>query len=686
MRFWQAGAALAGAVLVLASVLACDAAQSPPAGPRRLPVLETTRSVHLLSAAEAARSQRVHLRAVVTYYDPYIDFRHGALFVHDSSGCVFVVVPARPILPLRPGTLVDIAGVSAPGDYAPIVLATRVRPEGQGQLPARAEAATLSQLLSGSLDGQWVEIEGRVHAVRFNSGDVTLDVATIQGTIAATSVRQNGVDYDGLVDAMVRIRGNEAPVFNRRRQMVGTRIFFPSLETVAIVEPAPRDPFATPALPVAQLLRFAPSEPLPHRVHVRGTVTLQWPGSILCIQQPGGSLCMWTDEVSRAKAGDVVDALGFPTVRGYEPTLEDVTLRLAGRASPVSPKPLTAAQLFTGAYDGQLIRIDAVTVGQDLAAENPTVMLRAGGFLFPATLPKDTPNGGKLPWKDGSTLRVTGICVAHIDSRATNRDYGIIRADSVKLLLRSESDVQVLHAPSWWNAEHALDALALFGLVALAALAWIVVLRHRVEQQTEALRSSEERLRHLSEHDSLTNLPNRILFNDRLKTAVKAAAKSGGRLALLMVDVDGFKEVNDALGHHTGDRLLCEIANRLSDSVRTADTVARIGGDEFIVLLPDLRELADAETIAAKIVCAVSAPIRAGANLVTVTVSVGVCTWPDGGADFEELMRSADAAMYRAKAGGKNRIHVYRPNMAPVPMKDPASRDRLNDPLPFFGS
>jgi diguanylate cyclase (GGDEF)-like protein len=186
-----------------------------------------------------------------------------------------------------------------------------------------------------------------------------------------------------------------------------------------------------------------------------------------------------------------------------------------------------------------------------------------------------------------------------------------------------------------------------------------VVLRRRVEQQTRALRSSEERLRHLSEHDALTRLPNRVLLNDRLNMALKRAERTEERLGLIMVDVDKFKDINDTFGHLAGDRVLCELAKRIVRSVRATDTVARIGGDEFVVLLPELHNLPEAGAIAAKIVASISRPFNIEPTQLSVTASVGVCIYPDAGTDAEMLLQNADAAMYGVKVHGRNGYEVY---------------------------
>ncbi len=624
-------------------------------------IMLTARGVHNLSPEDAAQDLPVHLRAVVTYYDPYIDVRHGAIFVHDASGGVFVSVPARPILSIKPGTLVDVVGVTNSGDYAPVVSSDQVRPIGQSRLPADPIKASLTQLLTGALDCQWVEVEGRVRSAHLAQHNVVVAIAADGGMLTAVTVREAGVDYDSLVDSIVRIDGNAAPLFNQRRQMVGVHLFFPTLGRVTVIQPAPRDPFAVPAVPVAQLFRFSPDPGLLHRVHVQGTVTLDWPGRVLCIQDARAGICMQTTEAAAVPVGSFVDVVGFPAIDLFKPSLEDAVFRVAGgTAAPPPPIAITPDKAVKGDLDGKLVQIDAELIGRDVAASDPTLMVRAGGVLFPAILPKDVTLGATLPWKDGSLVRITGVSNVQVDSLGTNLSEGAVRPESVHILLRSLDDISILKAPTWWTLEHTYESFSIVGLLVLGSFAWIVVLRHRVALQTRALRGSEERLRHLSEHDVLTGLPNRILLNDRCQTSLKRAVRFQSCLGLLMVDADEFKIVNDALGHLAGDKLLRELADRLCGCVRETDTVARIGGDEFIVLLPDLRIPAEAESIAAKIVAAVAQPYVIDHTQAVITVSVGVVTYPEVGADIDTLMHCADEAMYMAKERGKNSFQVYR--------------------------
>jgi diguanylate cyclase (GGDEF)-like protein len=164
-----------------------------------------------------------------------------------------------------------------------------------------------------------------------------------------------------------------------------------------------------------------------------------------------------------------------------------------------------------------------------------------------------------------------------------------------------------------------------------------------------AMEEQEQHFRGLAYHDELTGLPNQRLFDDRLSLAIAHSSRERSRLAVLYLDLDGFKAVNDSLGHSLGDRVLVELARRIRGSVRGADTVARLGGDEFAVLLPQVTGAADADRVAEKVLSAVRLPFRFDGSEVAISASVGLGLFPDDGESAGALVRSADAAMYRAK-------------------------------------
>ena len=173
---------------------------------------------------------------------------------------------------------------------------------------------------------------------------------------------------------------------------------------------------------------------------------------------------------------------------------------------------------------------------------------------------------------------------------------------------------------------------------------------------------TEGRLRRLAEIDSLTGLPNRALFQDRLQQAMTRAAR-GQPMALLFLDIDHFKSVNDSLGHEAGDRLLQVFAERMQQAVRASDTVARLAGDEFTVILEALHELGDAKMLAKKLVIALRQPMTLAGQTVQVSVSIGLALCRPGESDDAALLRRADTALYEAKRRGRDRFFCAEPEM-----------------------
>jgi diguanylate cyclase (GGDEF)-like protein/PAS domain S-box-containing protein len=173
------------------------------------------------------------------------------------------------------------------------------------------------------------------------------------------------------------------------------------------------------------------------------------------------------------------------------------------------------------------------------------------------------------------------------------------------------------------------------------------------------IKQSQEKLDHLAHHDPLTGLPNRLLLNARLEQAIHRANRKKSQLVVIFLDLDRFKHVNDSLGHMVGDKLLLEAAERLNCAVREDDTVARIGGDEFVLLLEDTHSTHDVTIIAEKIIKSFKRPFELNDNQVSVTASLGICLYPDDGEDSHTLLRNADAAMYQAKEEGRDDYHFY---------------------------
>lgn len=168
---------------------------------------------------------------------------------------------------------------------------------------------------------------------------------------------------------------------------------------------------------------------------------------------------------------------------------------------------------------------------------------------------------------------------------------------------------------------------------------------------------------HLATHDQLTGLVGRAVLQDRIRQAVERARRYGTKVALFVVDLDHFKRINDSLGHWAGDQVLLETASRLRQAVRSSDTVARMGGDEFVVMLEDITALADVEHCANNVARRLAPEMTVEDHLLQVTASIGICVYPDAGADVQQLLKLADAAMYSAKENGRDQFQVFRDEM-----------------------
>lgn len=185
-----------------------------------------------------------------------------------------------------------------------------------------------------------------------------------------------------------------------------------------------------------------------------------------------------------------------------------------------------------------------------------------------------------------------------------------------------------------------------------------------IAQDITERKHHDEKIKHIAQHDALTNLPNRSLLRDRLDMAIAKARRTGKKVGVLLLDLDHFKRINDSLGHHLGDLLLVGVAARLVEAVRASDTVARMGGDEFVIVLPDQNSVQDSFDVAGKLVERIGMPMQIDGHRLQVSASIGVCHFPDDGADSDALLKEADTAMYAAKEAGRHRFVPFSPDMA----------------------
>jgi len=228
-------------------------------------------------------------------------------------------------------------------------------------------------------------------------------------------------------------------------------------------------------------------------------------------------------------------------------------------------------------------------------------------------------------------------------------------------------EVATLRDRSHRDKEHAARAKASLSARTEAQLREanerLVVATMNAQTMAETAEQATEKMSYMAEHDFLTGLPNRTLLTDRLVQSIAFALRHGKKVALIYLDLDHFKHINDSLGHEVGDKLLQSVAKRLQSCVRLSDTVSRQGGDEFVVLLPEIEQQQDATLIAQKLIESMTHPHLISGHRLHVTISIGISIYPDDGKNVEELVRNADTAMYQAKKRGRNTYQLFTPDM-----------------------
>lgn len=359
-------------------------------------------------------------------------------------------------------------------------------------------------------------------------------------------------------------------------------------------------------------------------------------------------------------------AFSLPIPLGYDLALTTLSLAIAVGSSAFALWLVCQSEL-----PFSRLCIGAILMGTGIAAMHYTgmaAMLMEPGIVY-------------IPW-----LFVLSILIAIVASGAALWIAFRLRADTEKVLFARIGASLVMgcaivgmHYTGMAAAEFPIGSIcgaansgmdsqwmAILVIVVSLAVFAIALIISMLDVRTSILANSLDQanseLIHLALHDTLTQLPNRILLNDRLEHAVAKAARKNSRFALFFMDLDGFKAINDVYGHHVGDELLIQVAARITDSVRQEDTVARLGGDEFVVLI-ESGEPEESATLAQRLIEGISKPYLINGIKVQVSTSIGVALFPDDGADTHELMVNADAAMYHAKQSGRNDYYFFEKAM-----------------------
>ena len=610
--------------------------------------LSSVASIRHLTPEQATQKVPVHLVGVVTALSGF----GQSFFVQD--GTAGIAVDRTDTLEVHVGDQVEITGVSNPGYFAPTVISSKVVIQGQSPLP-RPLPVTYVKLNGGLQDSQWVEVEGVVHTARMGTvfDKETLILGLDVGGNAVKLLIQDyaGIDYQHLVDAEVRVRGVAATEFNEKRQFLGISFFVPRRSDLEVLQPANPDPFAGPTLPVRNAYLFGQ---VPHRVKVAGIVTWQNPGHFLFIQEGEDGIGVKVASPEVLELGTPIEVAGFPAMGEYAPILEGAIFRVVGKPHPISPIRIHASEVILqdsyfnrARHDGQLVQIQGKVIESRYEGVIRTLIMGEQNQIFEAVLAGAGVNAKRI-LPNGSIVSLTGVCTIVSDEEHSPTSF--------EIKLRSEEDIVIVKKASWWTAVHALWILSLAVAGMVIVVLWVLVLRNRVERQTYLIRKSEERFRELAERDVLTGLPNRLGLEEHISACLQRCQENQRRAAVMTIDIDRFKHINDTYGHAAGDECLKVVASRLRNAGPETDTIARTGGEEFTLVAGGLNSAEDAERISSAILDLFRDPVVLGELEIVVTVSVGCGIYPDDGVETAELLKRSDQALYEAKRTGRNRV------------------------------
>lgn len=464
------------------------------AGQRQAPVpgstLTTALEVHRLPLSAAQRAYPVHLRAVVTYFDPV----GHLLFVQDASDGIFVELSEKEKAPMRAGDEVEVAGVTT-ADFAPNVAQARIRVLGHPGLPA-PKTGRFGIASWGREDCHWIELDGVVQRVARGKADALLTLAWGNDTYKA-HVLASPASLAHLVDAEVTLQGVCGALFNGKHQMLGIQMFVPGTECIRVLRAPSPDPFSMAATPIADLMQFSRAHDMGHRVRLRGTVTYPNRSGFTWLRDATGGVMIQDHDAGGLAAGDLVDVVGFPAIAGFSPALRGARVKRLQPGAPPAPVPVTSLQAMKGDLDGQLVQIEGKLIDRLQQPAEQVLSVKAGEMVFTAHLPS---GGAARPLQPGTRLRLTGICSVEVE-----QSHDLIVPRTFRLLLRSPADVEILGRPPLLTADRVVPILAGAALLTIAALAWVGLLRKRVRVQTFALTAQTVQLQaaHRSTRDAL---------------------------------------------------------------------------------------------------------------------------------------------------------------------------------------
>ncbi len=435
------------------------------------PVLTTANQVHSMPADQARLALPVRLRATVTYFAP----GGPHLVVQDKTGGVYVTNCPPGRLSLKAGQLVDLDGVTDAGDFAPVISFKRVQVRGDGTLP-QPRRILEDELFSGAVDSEWVEVHGLISSVDLSGPTPVLGLRASDHQIRLLFPAKDD-QLNSLLYSAVTVRGVAAPRFNLKRQILGAELRVPGRSFIRVDQPGAVPPLRN----ISQLLQAVPPAK-DDLIRVRAVVVLSHPNGPTFVRDSTGGVQIESHAEARLLSGDLVEVIGFQEGGVSKPVIRDARLRRLGQGSISEPPLLTGEDILQDNWDSELVKIDARVVEQATSATEQRLVLDGGTVLFNAR----APSGGLPVLSRGSLVRVTGVVTLEPPA------LGQQMSRTFTIFLRSPDDLKLIGSPPWWTPERLMIAIGMLAAVALLTSAWIYILRRRVQERTQDLRSAKE--------------------------------------------------------------------------------------------------------------------------------------------------------------------------------------------------
>ena len=512
--------------------------------------------VQALSPEEAAKNVPVRIRGTVTF----AEFPEG-VFVQDASSGVYVRTDSHSV-DVRDS--VQIRGVTAPGDYSPIIENPSFESLGSGALPDPVTDA--DRIVRGQADSDWVRFERTVTGMREEEG-VRFLLLERSGRRVLAHVRGNGVPVQ--LGSRVRVEGAAATVFNLNRQAIGVRIMVPGLRFVEVIRSEGGSEAPETATPIEEIATFDPSaESRGNLVRVRGRVSHIHEGpqvftSEILVQDSTGGIRVWAfapgDELT---PGSFVEVVGRVRTTRYTPVLDPAVVRVLDHRAAPEPTPVEIAELEAGEHSNELVRLDARLLEYVRTDRGHHLIVEAEGRVLRAHLPRTLAESGPLAIRRGAELRLTGVVHPRIEYYDPTEIVDV--APGVFTLgIWDRRDVEVLEAAPWWtNRRLRWVAWGLVGVVTVGA-AWTATLRWRVEDRTRALQNRVRQVEDLSER-ILT-----VQETERRRIGLDLHDEIGQQLTRLILLLERPEEENASRRMEQARRLAQSITNRVSHLSQT---------------------------------------------------------------------------------------------------------------------